>query len=146
VESLAETCQTSLPATAIRYTECTHEPVAIIVSTGTCVDFCIMSKALRECDGIDWVRKKQPLPPNSATRTFNGNQAQVRRAERVEGESAFQDWFGGNLRITVREDVVGLGSYGKTLTVLHGIELPEDADEDDDEDNLAESWTPRFRR
>ncbi len=147
VESLAGTCQTSLTATAIRYAECTHEPVAIIVSTGTSVDFCIMSKALRECDGIDWIRKKQSLPSNSATRIFNGDQERVTRSDRVETETVFQDWFGGHLRIKVREDVVGLGSYGKTLTVLHGIELPEDADDlDDDEDNLAESWTPRFRR
>ena len=144
---MAGLCQTSLPATAIRYAECTYEPVAVIVSTGNSVDFCIMSKALRECDGIDWIRKKQPLPLNSATRLFNGDQERVRRAERIESESPFQDWFGGNLRIIAREDVVGLGSYGKTLTVLNGIELPEDADDpDDDEDNLAESWTPRFRR
>lgn len=106
-----------------------------------------MSKALRECDGIDWIRKKQSLPSNSATRIFNGDQERVTRSDRVETETVFQDWFGGHLRIKVREDVVGLGSYGKTLTVLHGIELPEDADDlDDDEDNLAESWTPRFRR
>lgn len=145
VESLAGTCLTSLPATAIRYAECTHEPVAIIVSTGNTVDFCVMSKALRECNGIDWIRKKQPLPVNSTTRSFNGDQERVRRAERLEGESAFQEWFGGTLRIAVTEDVVGLGSYGKTLTVLHKIELPEDAeDPDDDEEKIAESWTPGF--
>jgi Zn-dependent peptidase ImmA (M78 family) len=147
VESLAKTCVTSLPATAIRYVECTHEPVAIVVSTGTSVDFCMMSKALRECDGIDWIRKKQALPMGCTTRTFNSDPDKIRRAERVEGESLFQEWFGGNLRITVTEDVIGLGGYGKTLTVLHGIELPEDADDlDEDEEKIAESWTPRFRR
>lgn len=147
VESLAKTCVTSLPATAIRYVECTHEPVAIVVSTGTSVDFCMMSKALRECDGIDWIRKKQALPMGCTTRTFNSDPDKIRRAERVEGESLFQEWFGGNLRITVTEDVIGLGGYGKTLTVLHGIELPEDADDlDEDEEKIAESWTSRFRR
>jgi hypothetical protein len=147
IESLAGTCITSLPATAIRYAECTYEPVAIILSTGTAVDFCVMSKALRECDGIDWIRKRQPLPSKSTTRSFNSNPDRVLNAERVEGESALQDWFGGTLRLSIVEDVIGLGSYGKTLTVLHGIELPEDAeDPDDDEEKLAESWTPRFRR
>lgn len=147
IESLAETCITSLPATAIRYAECTHEPVAVIVSTGMAVDFCVMSKALREYEGIDWIRKKQPLPTKSLTRNFNSDPYRVRSAERTEGESAFQDWFGGAIKLSVVEDVIGLGSYGKTLTVLHGIELPEDADDpDDDEEKLAESWTPRFRR
>jgi hypothetical protein len=40
--------------------------------------------------------------------------------------------------------MIGLGSYGKTLTVLYGIELPDEDDQDDD--SLQESWTPRFRR
>jgi Zn-dependent peptidase ImmA (M78 family) len=146
VESLANTCVTSLPATAIRYADCTHEPVAVIVSTGGSIDFCIMSKALRECDGIDWIRKKQALPMSSLTRTFNSDLGCVRRADRSQGESAFQEWFGGNLRIAVTEDVVGLGSYGKTLTILHGIELPEDRDEGDHDEGLSDSWTPRFRR
>jgi hypothetical protein len=146
VESLAGTCLTSLPATAIRYAECAREPVAIIVSTGNSVDFCVMSKALEECDGIDWIRKNQALPLGCATRGFNGEPARVRRAERLESESAFQEWFGGDMRVTVKEDVLGLGSYGKTLTVLHEIELPEDDDSDDDEEKLSESWSPRFRR
>jgi len=106
-----------------------------------------MSKTLRECDGIDWIRKKQALPLGCATRSFNVDPERVRRSDRLESESAFQEWFGGNLRITVTEDVVGLGSYGKTLTVLHGIELPDEADgPDDDEEKILESWTPRFRR
>lgn len=35
--------------------------------------------------------------------------------------------------------------YGKTLTVLYNIDLPAPEDEED-EDNLIESWTPRFKR
>jgi Zn-dependent peptidase ImmA (M78 family) len=143
VESLATTCVTSLPATAIRYAECTREPVAIIVSTGNSIDFCCMSAALKEADGIDWIRRNQPVPCSSVTHAFNRDPERVRRAERAAGESGLQDWCGGNLRRTVSEDVIGLGRYGKTLTILHGIELPEDAD---DVDDIAESWTPSHRR
>jgi len=39
--------------------------------------------------------------------------------------------------------MIGLGSYGKTLTLLYGIELPDEDDQDDD--SLQESWTPQFR-
>jgi len=144
VESLANTCETSLPATAIRYTECTREPVAIVISTGNSIDFCFMSSALREIEGIDWIRKNQPLPRNCVTQEFNSDPARGRRSERIAGEAAFQDWFGGGNRITVIEEVRGLGNYGKTLTVLHGIELPEEPEDDDEA--LEESWTPRFRR
>lgn len=144
VESLAATCDTSLPATGIRYAECTHEPVAVIVSSGNSVDYCAMSNALREIDGIDWIRRNQPLPRDCVTRGFNSDPARVRRSERAEGTSPFQNWFGGAHRIAVTEEVLGLGAYGKTLTVLHGVEPPDEAEDDDDV--LQDSWTPRFRR
>jgi hypothetical protein len=60
----------------------------------------------------------------------------------MEDRSDLQTWFGGSRSIELREDIIGLGRYGKTLTVLHGIELPDDQDEGE----LTESWTPRFRR
>jgi hypothetical protein len=52
---------------------------------------------------------------------------------------------GGRRRIAIDEDVIGLGSYGKTLTVLYNINVPE-PEEEEDEAALIESWTPRFRR
>jgi Zn-dependent peptidase ImmA (M78 family) len=147
VEALATLCETSLPATGIRFVECTREPVAVIVSTGSEIDFCAMSDALRDIDGIDWTRRRQPLPRNCITRSFNADISRVRRGERTDGDSSFQDWFGSKYPLTVTEEVRGLGSYGKTLTMLHGIELPEEADDfDGDEDNFVGSWTPRFRQ
>jgi hypothetical protein len=145
VESLADTCCTSLPATAIRYTECVPDPIAIVISSGNKVDYAAMSRSLRDIDGIDWIRKNQPLPRDCVTRTLNSDSERVKRGDRVDAEAAFQDWFGGSLRIKVSEDAVGLGGYGKTLTVLYGIELPEDSDDDNEED-IVESWTPRHRR
>jgi len=55
------------------------------------------------------------------------------------------DWFGGDQDIPIQEDVVGLGVYGKTLTVLYGIELP-DPEEEEHEELLQESLVPRFHR
>ncbi len=143
VEALADICITSLPATAIRYAQMTRDPVAIIVSTGQIVDYCFMSPALRELDGIDWIQKGQLLPKGSPTSRFNIEPDRVRLADKIQGESGFQDWFGGSYRTNIAEDVVGLGGYGKTLTVLHEIELPEEVS--DDEADIEESWTPRFR-
>jgi hypothetical protein len=107
-----------------------------------------MSDALKECDGIDWIRKRHAVPGTSRTFAFNRDPEKVRRADRIEGGSDLQTWFGGPQSIELCEDVIGLGSYGKTLTVLHGIEFPDDQNEDEDEDEdeaLTEAWTPRFR-
>jgi len=145
VEFLSDACNTSLLATAIRLTQCTSDPIAMVVSTTDKIDYCFMSDALKELDGITWIRKHQPVPRNTPTFQFNLIQANVQRGARSNGTSNLQDWFGGNRSIEVTEDVVGLGSYGKTLTVLYDIAIP-DEEEEADEDSLIESWTPRFRR
>lgn len=143
VESLATLCKTSLHATAIRYAQCTRDMAAIVVSVGDRIDHCIMSEALKGVDGIDWLRKRELLPRSCLTHTFNQNAANVRDAVRIEETSNLQEWFGGHRRIAIDEDVIGLGSYGKTLTVLYNIVVPE-SEEEADEATLIESWTPRF--
>ncbi|MGZ8236267.1 MAG: ImmA/IrrE family metallo-endopeptidase [Methylobacter sp.] len=145
VESLASLCKTSLHSTAIRYTQCTRDLVAIVVSVGNRIDHCFMSEALKNVDGIDWIRKHEALPRNTQTFAFNQNSENVRSAARTDGTSNLQDWFGGRHSIEIREDVIGLGNYGKTLTVLYDIDVP-DAEDEEYEESLIESWTPRFRR
>ncbi len=144
VETLASRCNTSLTATAIRYAQRTPETAAIVVSVGSIVDYCFMSESLQSIRNLDWLRKRSPLPQASVTRQFNKLAANVTRGERMEGESSLQDWFGGTLKANLCEEVVGLGRYGKTLTILSASELP-DQDEADEEANLEELWTPRFR-
>lgn len=145
VENLAALCRTSLHATAIRYTQCTRDAVAIVVSVGNQIDHCFMSEDLKAVGGIDWIRKREAVPRNTPTFAFNQDAENVRRAVRIEEASNLQDWFGGNRSIEISEDVIGLGSYGKTLTVLYDISVP-DAEDEEDEESLIESWTPRFRR
>jgi len=145
IESLAGLCKTSLHATAIRYTQCTRDPMAIVVSTGNTIEHCFMSAALKNIDGIDWLRKRELLSRSTQTFAFNQDAENVRRAVRIEEASNLQEWFGGRRSIEVREDVIGLGKYGKTLTVLYDMDIPDPEDEQDEE-SLIESWTPRFRR
>lgn len=145
VESLHKLCKTSLHATAIRYAQCAADPLAIVVSTGDQIDHCFMSDELKALDGIDWLRKHTALPRSTATYAFNQDANKVRNGERADGTSAFQDWFGGPHEIEVTEDVVGLGSYGRTLTVLYEIDLP-DEEEREQEQSMRDSWTPRFGR
>ena len=145
IEYLHNLCKTSLEATAIRYTKCTRDPMAIVLSTGKQINYCFMSDELKELDGLDWIKKHELLPVNSATFAFNKDIVRVNQADRTDGTSDLQDWFGGRHSIEITEEIVGLGSYGKTLTVLTAEDLP-DPEELEEEDDLAESWTPKFRR
>lgn len=143
VESLANLCRTSLHATAIRYAQCSPDPVAIVISSGDLIDHCFMSEELKAFDGIDWLRKHSTVPRGTTTYAFNKDSSNVRNRERNDGTSNLQDWFGGSDDIEVTEDVIGLGSYGKTLTVLYEIGLP-DEEERAQESTIRDSWRPRF--
>ncbi len=143
IEHLSDLCRTSLTATAIRYAQNATIPAAIVISTGTRIDYCFMSDALKEFRGIDWIRKDSPLPASVLTRDFNGNAANIANGKRDENTADLQEWFGGQRSLEIREEVLGLGGYGKTLTVLTCDTF---ADEEDEEEELQKSWTPTFRK
>ena len=89
--------------------------------------------------------KKGSSVPISATRTFNQNPENIKNIERVSDETTLADWFDGSGTISLDEEVMGLGGYGFTLTVLSSEELPVDADDDyDEEAELDDQLTPRF--
>ena len=145
IEALSDQCATSRTATAIRYALRTPDAVAIVVSAGQKIDYCFMSDSFREIPGLDRLRKGSPLPHSSVTHRFNSDTAKIARGERANGEQLLQNWFGGNFKVELFEEVIGLGGYGKTLTVLTASDLP-DLEEIEEEEELRESWEPRFKR
>lgn len=149
IESLARLCKTSLTATAIRYAELTDDGVAIIISTGRVIDFCFMSDTIKSLPQLSWLRKGTPVPGGTATAQLNANARRVADGDRAEVEIDIMDWLGGARSVRAIEQVVGLGNYGKTLTVLTCTSVQDETyQEEDGEDDevLAERWTPRFRR
>lgn len=132
IEKLAKLCRTSITSTAIRFTQFTDEAVAVIVSSGQEIDYCFMSERIRDLRGITWIRKGDTLP-NGTTRTFNTDDTNIAEARQEEGTCFLDDWFDGAPQVEVNEDVVGLGSYGKTLTVLFTEEVLDDDEEDEDD-------------
>lgn len=149
IEAARDACKTSLTATAIRYAELTDDAIVVIMSTGRAIDYCILSEAMKSLPDLTWLKRGSPVPTNTATARFNADPSRVLHAEREGDEIDVLDWLGGKRSRIVNEEVVGLGSYGKTLTVLSSREIGHEfhAEEgDDDEDDLVEKWTPRFRK
>ena len=70
----------------------------------------------------------------------------------VAATSSLDSWFHGGGDVELNEDVIGLGKYGKTLTVLWAEALPaseeieQQPDEEDDDENLLPSERWRTRR
>lgn len=143
--SLGGQCKCSLTATAIRYADLTTDAAAVIISKGAQVEFAFLSEAMKGLDGIVWPRKGSALPAHSLTAKLNNDAARVRAADRDEGDVDLSDWLSGS-SVMGAEEVIGLGAYGKTLTVLTTRNFRDATygDDDDDEEALVESWTPRF--
>lgn len=145
IEMLAEVSKCSLTAAAIRAAECSPYPMAIVVSEGQNVCYCFMSDGFKRLGKpIAFLRKGAALP-SSATKLFNADPQNVSRAKRTTAETSLADWFGGSPLILLDEEIIGLGSFGHTLTVFSSDTLPDDPDEEEDEEaKLIESYTPRF--
>ena len=149
IESLASLCRTSLPATAIRYAGLTEDAIAVVVSTGANIDYCCLSDTMKSLREITWLKQGTPVPRHTITAQLNSNAGRITEADREDSEINIMDWLGGIQSVQATEEVVGLGRYGKTLTVLSCPSIVDETyrdDNDEDEENLVERWTPRFRR
>jgi hypothetical protein len=147
IEATATTCRTSLTATAIRYAELTSDAIAVVMSTGSTIDYCILSDAMKSLPELTWPKKGSPVPKDTETARMNADSNRILLAEHAESEIDVMDWLGGTKSATVNEEVVGLGRYGKTLTILSSAAIgQDDAADPDDEQEMLDRWTPTFRR
>ena len=143
---LADEARCSRTAAAIRASECASYPIAIIVSKDDQVAYAFMSPSFKQLgDMLAFLRKGSPLP-DTATRAFNADPGNVLQAKEYCDRTTLYDWFDGSRKVALDEEIVGLGSYGYTLTVLSSEDLPDNPEDDDEEDEeeLKDRWTPRF--
>lgn len=150
IDALSKACLSSMTATAIRYTTLTSDGVAVVLSKDGVVEWCFMSDGLKQAKGLNWLRKGTPVPGGTVTATLAERPDDVRAGRRESGDGRLNDWLDGERSIKAVEEAVGLGRYGRTLTVLTCPSLSQraDADEGDlenDDETLADRWEPRFR-
>ena len=141
---LANRAECSVTASAIRAAECAEHPLCIIVSADRSICYAFMSDAFKKLRPGGFLRKGTTLP-DSLTRQFNDEPERVEVGDRDCGQTDMVEWFGGR-SLPLDEEVIGLGSYGRTLTVLSNEELAQSDDEEteDEEESLIRSWEPKF--
>jgi len=123
---LADLFGTSLTATAINYAKYADVPLAIIVSNAKAIEYCIMSESLKSIPSLGWAKKGDPLSRTTATYQLNERVTAGERCDRRDGVCDLDDWFEGAPEVEMTEEVLRLGGYGKTLTVIY---TDEDLDE-----------------
>jgi hypothetical protein len=148
VKAMADLCETSLTSTAIRYARLIGEPVAVVFSMNRKVLFSIMSPTLRAQRNLTWLRRGAGIPPSTLTFRFAGDSSNIQDARTASGYATLGDWFDGP-DTEISEEVIGLGEYGRTLTVLRAESLPDPEDvmarSDGREDDEGESLLPSQR-
>ena len=149
IKALSDLCEMSLTSTAIRYARLVEEPVAVVFSMNQKVLFSIMSPPLRRQRSLTWLKKGAGLPTGTLTHLFTSDSANVQNARTAAGECTLEDWFDGP-DVEMSEEVIGLGEYGRALTVLRAESLPNPEEEfmkrsDGREDDEAESLLPSQR-
>ena len=146
IQELSTESNSSMTAAAIRAAECAPYPMAIVVSQGDEICYGFLSEAFKQLGHLQYPRKGMSLPA-SATRNFNKTPENIYDRASICSETTLSDWFEGAEKVVIDEEIIGLGSYGFTLTVFSSEALPEEPYEDeDDEDALVDSWTPKFAR
>lgn len=144
IEYLSSLCGTSLTATAIRYAKLCDDDVAVVCSTGSKIDFAFMSDSLRVRPNLTWIRKGTGLTANCPTDKFNKDADNVLGGKRACDTADLGDWFtGGDGEVT--EEIVGLGEYGRTLTVLSVEDQNDSPDPNDQPENEDEMVLPSQR-
>lgn len=148
IKAIADGCESALLASAIRYTQVTRECVAVIVSYLGLVEFMTASTSFKQIPEIDWLRKRDALPPEAPSKRFSNELEWIGAGQIAEEGGRLSAWFPGARDREIEEDVVGLGSYERLLTVLMTEETEsEDDDNEADETDYIDRWKQGiFRR
>lgn len=145
VRALAEQFRTSLSAAAIRYAAVANDPVVVIVSKDGVIEWTARPPAVW---AHDWARKplkNEWAPRRSATRRLGLAPNRTRRGENDEASMLLCEWFdGAPPQVEVTEEAIGLGAYGRVLTVLQIPDLP-DPDEAEEREAEPSDWRDALR-
>ena len=138
IKNLADKCQTSLTATAIRYVEKTDSVSVVVVSEKDRILYAFFSSEMHRFR-LDYPRKNSPLPDTSLTSEINRDEVSLREGE---ADTNIDDWLESDFDLEGKEEVIHLGDYEKTLTLLTFYGDYEDVLE---EESMVASWEPKFR-
>lgn len=143
IKAISENCESSLVASAIRFCQYTNACVAAVVSFEGSVEFMTASDTFKTIPGLEWLKRGDPVPSSVPSKGRCIDYEWIARCEIDEEGSLLQSWFPNALQMEVEEDVVGLGSYGRLLTVLLVEWNPE---EEEDEKSSSDDWIARWNK
>lgn len=132
VRYLANRFAVSLTTAAIRMAELSEEGIAVVVSSGTSIEYCVTSKVLENVPRLRRPARDEALSRCTATFRLNKRLQQGDGCTTLSDTGTLDDWFDGMPDIEVTEEALSLGNYGKTLTIITCDIDPEELEMEDD--------------
>jgi Zn-dependent peptidase ImmA (M78 family) len=129
VQDLARDFVVSVSAAAVRLAMLSAEPVVVLLSRDHVLEWAAFSPAF---DGHAWIRRRRRgdwAPPRSATTLLARDVDQVRSGATRSDNGVLSEWFDGAPNAAVDEEALGLGHYGRVLTILTCENLPDPDEE-----------------
>jgi Zn-dependent peptidase ImmA (M78 family) len=118
IKDLAKTFRTSLTATAIRYAKLSPDAVMIVISHEGEIVYKWVNEAMQSHRGVEYWELEGPLPRNTQTYSFNQKNEDIKDRKSDTAFPDLNEWFENAEDLSLVEEIQGLGSYGRTLTVI----------------------------
>jgi Zn-dependent peptidase ImmA (M78 family) len=139
----------SLSCAAIRHAELTDEMTAVIVSHKGEIEWAVLSSRLREHKWAARALRREWVPRDTVTRRLSDRPERIRAGVEDASTCYVCEWFeGAPGDVIVDEEAVGLGSFGRVLTVITANDLPsvdELAEQDAGRDWRERDWKDSLR-
>jgi hypothetical protein len=149
IRDLGQRFDASLPCAAVRFTSLSPEPAIVVLSNGLTIEWVSRSAHF---EGIPWLRlrgvKGEWAPPGCATRHLADRRQDIFGGAERTGMAYLCEWFPGAPKdLMVDEEALGLGAYGRVLTVLYCPDLPDSDElyEEERADDAPRDWRDRLR-
>jgi Zn-dependent peptidase ImmA (M78 family) len=142
LDDLSNEFGTSLTCAAIRFAELTDEAVAMVVSFDRQIEWVAFSHRLRDHRWSRKAWKREFIPTGSATDRLAQAASRVRAGDSEADEGLLCTWFPEAPAMTIaEEEAIGLGAYGRVLTLLSAPKLP--TPEEIEEEEQEHTWRER---
>lgn len=132
IQRLATSFVVSLRAAGIRYVDFAAVPTMVLLSHNGAIEWTAISPSLWSHRWARRTWKGEWAPRGSGTRRLAASRARLLNGEEDGSALLLCEWLeGAPVDVEASEEAIGLGKYGRILTVISASELrePEDYDE-----------------
>lgn len=150
IREIARSFDTSLASAGVRYAALSAAPVLVVLSKDRTIEWISRSPGIDDVSFVRFQSRDSWAPAGSATAVLAGDPDAVRASGQASSAGYLSEWFPrAPSHLTVEVDAIGLGSYGRILSLIMCPNLP-DPDElyltEQKDGSEDEDWRGGMRR